>query len=268
MKRKYYGILVLSLLLILGGCKTSTPQTIPETTEVTVATPLAKHTDDADAPPSEPTATSSPADPDAPISIVGFTPDGDPFQGNPNASVIIEEFSSYQCPFCTRYVQQTYPRIHEEYVATGLILYIFHDYPLPGQTQSPLAAEAANCAGDIAGAEAYWHMHDYLFLEQQAWSKNRTLEVLKAQAAKMDLDTDAFATCLDNHTTRKEVEADTQIGSKRGVRGTPTFFINGQPLVGAQPFEAFAEVIDPLIVAGGGDVAIRPTPRTDHHGRV
>lgn len=72
---------------------------------------------------------------------------GEPFRGDPAVPVVIEEFSSYQCPFCARYVRESYPQVVADYVETGKVLYIFRDFPLPNQPQSPLAAEAANCAG-------------------------------------------------------------------------------------------------------------------------
>lgn len=264
--KKYFGILVLSLVFVLNGCMprtldmTATPTAFPA-----IATATAKANVAAPPPPIAtapgPVDTAGDGEGHEPSSTVGFMPDGRPFQGNPKATIIVEEFSSYQCPFCTRYVQESYPRIQEEYIKTGLILYLFRDYPLPGQTQSPLAAEAARCAGDVGGAENYWVMHDYLFLNQSAWSgKNKATEVFKAQARKMELDSDAFAQCLDDQVFSQDVAADSEEGNQRGVRGTPTFFINGRPLVGAQPFEAFAEVIDPLIAEGGGAVVERPTP--------
>ena len=100
---------------------------------------------------------------------VGFTSEGHPFQGNPDAAVTIEEYSSYQCPFCGRYFSGAYPELKRQYVETGKVLYIFKDFPLSGQPQSPKAAEAARCAGDIDGAQAYWDMHDRLFTGQRDW---------------------------------------------------------------------------------------------------
>ena len=90
----------------------------------------------------------------------GFTPEGEPFKGNPAAAVVIEEFSSFQCPFCGRYFRDTYPEVVANYVQPGLVLYVFRDYPLPSQPQSSLAAEAANCAGQVAGGSGFWAMHD------------------------------------------------------------------------------------------------------------
>jgi protein-disulfide isomerase len=197
----------------------------------------------------------------------GFTEEGEPFKGDPTAPVVIEEFSSYQCPFCARYVQESYPQVVADYVETGKALYIFRDFPLPNQPQSPLAAEAANCAGQVGGGSAYWAMHDRLFERQPEWSgKENADAIFKRYAEELALDTAGFGGCLDSRATRPLVTADAAEGSAWGVTGTPTFFINGQPLVGAQPYAIIAQAIDaaltgePPIVAEPAAPVPAPTP--------
>jgi protein-disulfide isomerase len=175
----------------------------------------------------------------------GFTNHGEPFRGNPAAAVVIEEFSSYQCPFCGKYFRESYPQVMADYVETGQVLYIFRDFPLASQPQSRLAAESANCAGSVGGGDTYWTMHDLLFERQAEWSGRREADaIFKEYAIELGLNTDLFGECLDSGATRADVEADAAEGTQRGVRGTPTFFINGQPLVGAQPYEIFRRVIE------------------------
>jgi len=175
----------------------------------------------------------------------GFTAQGEPFKGDPAAPVVIEEFSSYQCSFCRQYFQESYPQVMANYVETGQVLYVFRDFPLPAQRQSPLAAEAANCAGQIGGVSAYWAMHDRLFERQAEWSGKESADaVFKGYAEELGLDAAAFGECLDSGATRARVEADGAAGGARGVRGTPTFFVNGQPLVGTQPYAVIAQAID------------------------
>lgn len=191
--------------------------------------------------------------------VKGFTEEGHAFHGALDAPVLIEEFSSYQCPFCARYVAETYPAIIERYVLTGKVRYVFRDFPLAGQRQSQPAAEAVNCAGEVGGAEAFWAMHDVIFREQQTWAQAEDAGALFRRYAEiLGLDGRAFATCLSARTTRAKVEADAAEGARRGVGGTPTFFINGQRLVGAQPLEAFVQVIEQAL---GGEAAAIPTPR-------
>ena len=175
----------------------------------------------------------------------GFTDQGEPFRGDPNAPVVIEEFSSYQCPFCTKYFLESYPLVVSNHVETGQALYIFRDFPLRNQPQSSLASEAANCAGRLGGGSTYWMMHDWLFERQTDWSGERNAAALfEGYANELGLDVTSFGECLDSGATRSQVEADAAEGGARGVRGTPAFFINGQPLVGAQPYAVIAQVID------------------------
>ncbi len=193
------------------------------------------------------TATTSVDDalPEGQLFTVGFTPEGNAFKGDPGAPVTIEEFSSYQCPFCGRFFAQTYPDLMSRYVEKGQVLYIFKDFPLAGQPQSPKAAEAARCAGEIDGAQAFWDMHDRLFASQREWSgRSDADQVFKGYAAELGPDQDAFEKCLDSGRMADQVQADWQEGRTRGVNGTPSFFINGQLLVGAQPIDAFASAID------------------------
>jgi protein-disulfide isomerase len=174
-----------------------------------------------------------------------FTEQGDPFRGDPAAPVVFEEFSSYQCGFCGKYFRESFPQVIANYVETGQVLYVFQDFPLPGQPQSPLAAEAANCAGATGDGSTYWAMHDVLFARQAEWSgRGNARDIFEGYAAELGLGAANFGECLDSGVTRAQSEADVAEGIARGVRGTPTFFINGQPLVGAQPYGVIAKAID------------------------
>jgi protein-disulfide isomerase len=163
--------------------------------------------------------------------------DDDPIKGNKNAPVTIVEFSDYQCPFCGRYFSQTYPQILKQYVNTGKVKYVFRDFPLSFHKNAQKAAEAAECAHE---QDKYWEMHDKLFENQ----RNLDIASLKQYAADINLDTKKFNSCLDSGKYASEVQKDFNEGSRYGVSGTPTFFINGIKLVGAQPLSAFKQVID------------------------
>jgi protein-disulfide isomerase len=183
--------------------------------------------------------------PEGQLFTVGFTEEGNAFKGDPNASVTVEEYSSFQCPFCGRFFAETYPDLISEYVEQGKVLYIFNDFPLAGQPQSPKAAEAARCAGDVGGAQAFWDMHDTIFGNQSEWSgQSDADELFKGYAAELAVDQAAFDECLDSGRMADLVQADWQEGRARGVNGTPSFFINDELLVGAQPFQAFASALD------------------------
>ena len=270
---------LLLLALTLTGCLAATSSPIKAVSEppVVEAAPPIENTEADESPPA--VAAASPVEntqadelpPDGNSSDYqeGFTEQGEPFKGNPAAAVVIEEFSSYQCPFCAKYFQETQPQVMENYVRTGQVLYIYRDFPLPSQPQSQPAAEAANCAGQIGGGSAYWAMHDRIFERQREWSgKGNAGAIFEGYAGELGLDVDGFRECLDSGATQAQVQADSVEGNERGVTGTPTFFINGRPLVGAQPFAAFVQAINGAMAGEEPATAepaappVRPTPAT------
>jgi protein-disulfide isomerase len=165
--------------------------------------------------------------------------------GDPDAPVVIVEYTDFQCPFCTRHFQQTYPQILADYVETGIVRYVFKDFPLTNiHPQAVAAAEAARCAGDQG---AYLEMHDLLFSRQDTWNgRTDTTTIFTEFADSLGLDTNTFSACLENHDHEEAVYADLQEGQELGVRGTPAFFINGFLLSGAQPFSTFQQAIAEL----------------------
>ncbi len=182
----------------------------------------------------EPTAPAGPVD--VPTDDIAFA------IGDPGAAVTIVEYTDYQCPYCARHFQQTFPRIKENYVDTGQVYYVFKDFPLTSiHAQAVDAAEAARCAGEQG---AYLEMHNALFLRQQDWADNRAAnDVFVEMAGQIGLDADSFAACLESGKYESAVMADLDEGVSFGVRGTPAFFINGNFLSGAQPYDVFVQAI-------------------------
>jgi protein-disulfide isomerase len=180
------------------------------------------------------TPTQKPQTPSEPVEV---SIDDDAIKGDPNAPVTIIEFSDYECPFCGKYFEQTYPQIKEEYVDTGKVRLVFRDFPLGFHDYAQKAGEAAECAGEQG---KYWEMHDKLFENQDSLD----VSSLKQYAQDIGLDTASFNSCLDSGMMEDEVKSDMDEGQDYGVTGTPAFFINGIPLTGAQPFSAFKEIID------------------------
>ncbi len=158
----------------------------------------------------------------------------DPIYGSPDAPVIIVEFSDFQCPYCSR-VNPTMEQIKSTY--GDKVAIVFRDFPLPMHKEAPKAGEAGQCANDQG---KFWEYHDKLFENQRALTDDK----LKAYAGELGLDVTAFSSCLDSGKYTAEVEADKKAGAAVGVAGTPAFFINGQFLNGARPFDSFKELID------------------------
>ncbi|MGB3713806.1 MAG: thioredoxin domain-containing protein [Candidatus Promineifilaceae bacterium] len=168
--------------------------------------------------------------------------------GDPDAPITIIEYTDFQCPYCSRHFQQTYPQIVDQYVDTGIVQYVFKDFPLTQiHPQALQASEAARCAMDQG---AFLEMHDIIFNRQQEWGITDPVEVFTGYAGELDLDADAFSECLNSNQHEAAVIADLQEGVALGVTGTPSFFINGYGLTGAQPFEAFQQAIDSLMQQG------------------
>jgi protein-disulfide isomerase len=149
------------------------------------------------------------------------------------------EFSDFNCPYCGRFARDTLSPLLENY--EGQVQFVYRDFPILGES-SLQAALAGKCADDEG---VFWEYHDLLFENQG--SLDRTLFLSLAET--LELDTAQFAACLDDPATSDEVLADFTEGQRLSVSGTPTFFINGRRVVGAQPYQAFQVVIDEEIAA-------------------
>lgn len=175
---------------------------------------------------------------------VGFTQEGFPFRGEPDAPVVMEEYSDYQCPFCGRFVDETLPSVEENQIANGEVVLVFYDFPLTSiHPQAMTAHQAAYCAGE-AGAAAYWEMHDTLFANINEWSGSSTaLENFVDYAVAMGFDDGEFTECVTSNKYEARVQNGLDLGRSRGVNSTPSFFLNNQSLTGAQPLEVFNDAI-------------------------
>lgn len=140
------------------------------------------------------------------------------------------------------------PALLQQYVDTGKAQFVYKHSAFLGQ-ESVWAAQAAECAADQG---KFWEYHNLLFERQNgenqgAFSKDNLVGFGK----DLGLDMARFESCVREDKTLARVQADTQEGKQFGVRGTPTFFVNGQPLVGAQPIQAFQKAIDAALQGGG-----------------
>ncbi len=129
----------------------------------------------------------------------------------------------------------------QPYIDSGKVNLVYKHSAFLGQ-ESVWAAQAAECAADLG---KFWEYHDLLFDKQNGENVGLfTKEKLIAYAKELNLDAAKFDPCLQQDKTLQRVISDTQEGRQVGVTGTPTFFINGKPLVGAQPLQAFQQAID------------------------
>jgi protein-disulfide isomerase len=164
-----------------------------------------------------------------------------PVKGPASAPVTLVAWSDFQCPFCSRAVP-TVRQLEDAY--KGKLRIAFKQFPLPFHDKAHLAAEAALAANEQG---KFWQMHDKLFANQQALDRPS----LEKYAEELGLDMGKFKAALDSGKFKDKVDAEDKEGAGFGVTGTPTFFINGTRLVGAQPFEAFKAAIDKELKAKG-----------------
>jgi protein-disulfide isomerase len=170
--------------------------------------------------------------PSAPTQVP-LRPD-DPLKGNPRAPVTLVVFSDFQCPFCSRAIP-TLRQIEQTYGEK--VKLVWKHQPLPMHTNAIPAAEAAEAAREQG---KFWQMHDKLFESQTSL----TPETFEQRAREIGLDLGRFRESLQSHRNRHRIDEDMALAGRVGATGTPTFFVNGEKVVGAQPFEAFKSVID------------------------
>ena len=162
---------------------------------------------------------------------------GAPTQGPDDAVVTIVEFSDFQCPFCNR-VTPTLAKIRDTY--GDKVRIAFKHMPLSIHPQAP-QAHAASEAAHRQGK--FWEMHDRIFQNQ----RDLSIATLEGHARAIGLDMDRYGKDVADAALKKKIDADMDQASDLGVTGTPSFFINGRYLSGAQPFENFKRLIDDAI---------------------
>ncbi len=167
--------------------------------------------------------------------------------GNPNAKVVIVEYSDLECPFCKSF-HPTMERLMNEYAKDGQVAWVYRHWPLPFHTKAPHEAEATECANKLGGNTKFWEFANKVF-EVTPGNNGLDEAELPKIAKNIGLDETAFATCLASGEMKTIVDKDLASGVKAGVQGTPFSFVlvDKKPVSsinGAQPYEAVKAVID------------------------
>jgi protein-disulfide isomerase len=150
-----------------------------------------------------------------------------PARGQASAPVTVVEFGDFQCPACGYFATQLEPAFIKDYIDTGKVRFLFHDFPLAQHRNAVIAAEAVHSAGDQG---KYWEMHDLMYARQNEWAESQQPEALFATyAQELQLNMDEFQQALSSHKHRADVVAAGQAATTAGVRSTPTFVIDGKP---------------------------------------
>ncbi len=203
--------------------------------------------------------------------------DGELFRGDATATVAIIEYGDIECPFCRRFKQDIYPKIFDDYIKTGKARFYYRDMPLTFHEHALSAARAEHCAGEQG---KFWDMHDSLFIDTPGLIGPGGRKIMLTQsdiderARTLGLDTAKLDGCMASTRYADVIKHSSDEAARMNIEGTLTFLIgtvgaNGnimsvkKPLVGAQPFEAFKAVIDPLLapVVASGHVS-QPLPES------
>jgi protein-disulfide isomerase len=171
--------------------------------------------------------------------------------GRADAPLTLVEFTDFQCPFCRRFHDRTWPEVKKNYVDTGKLRYLVLDLPLPFHAGALPSALGAHCAAEQG---KYWPMHDRLFgiAEDQL-----TAAHIRELALSLGVDASRYDACLAAAKTTAAIDASSKAANNVGLTGTPSFVlghatgdaVDGAAIVGAQPYEVFAARIDSALSA-------------------
>ena len=174
--------------------------------------------------------------------------EGTPSVGDPNAPVVIIEFSDFECPFCAKFVKEIFPELKAKYIDTGEVQFVFRHLPLTAiHKRARRAAEAAECA---ATKGKFWEMHDRLFTDATKLADSD----LGASAKAVGLDPDAYERCMTDHAAAI-VEKDAELARRLGLGSTPVFLVGRRErdevrvsvvVSGAKPLAEFDRVLAQL----------------------
>jgi len=166
------------------------------------------------------------------------------FLGSATAPVTMVEYTDYQCPYCQRYYFDAFQKIKDNYIKTGKVKYEVKSFPLNFHPAAKPAAIASKCALE---QEAFWPMHKKIFTLQAEWSNSdNENQNFTTYAFELGLDANKFSACLKSSADKYEKIRDTETaeGNSDGFSGTPSFTINDQKIVGAQPYANFVKAIE------------------------
>jgi protein-disulfide isomerase len=164
--------------------------------------------------------------------------------GADSAKVEVTEYSDFECPFCASFATVQMPVIRQQLIATGKVRWRYRDFPLPSHQYSRYAALAAQCGGEQG---KFWEMHDQVFTNHQwAQTGKNPSALFRDFARTIGLDLDKYDACVDGQRYAGRIQASVQEGEALGVRGTPSFFVNGRPFQGRATSDDFKALVDSL----------------------
>jgi protein-disulfide isomerase len=179
-----------------------------------------------------------------PVTLEGQTADLESvgvILGRTDAPVVIVEYADFACSACAEFAGDTWPALLHDYVETGVVRWHLVPFEL-GFRNSEEGARAGMCAASL---DRFWPMHDLLYARREEWEgERRPKAALVAIAIDAGVDPAAFQACYESDAMREPLEAANRAARSEGIRGTPTFFVNGVRVQGALPLEVMVELIE------------------------
>jgi len=169
-------------------------------------------------------------------------------KGSPRAPIVVYEMSDFQCPYCRQHSVDVFPVLERSYIGTGKVRWVFINFPLTSvHANAAAAAELALCG---ARQGKFWPLHDLIFKYQETWAPLREPgPFLLSLADSAGAPRQPIEACLTSAAARDELKADAEGAQRSGAQSTPTFYIDGGLLVGAQPIEVWKQVLDSIYQA-------------------
>lgn len=194
----------------------------------------------------------------------GFTADGYPFLGSPEAPIVLIEYSDFHCPFCRQHNQETLPLYREQFIQSGMVQYVAKDFPLETLHPDARAAHRAAWCVALQSTDAFWWMHDQLYATQTQHARTDDAAAFyealvvrhnEQQAGVESIDVGAFMTCQVDYSNEvnERIDISIQTAVAAGFNGTPTFVLHFRdqperalPLRGAYEYDVFVQVTENL----------------------
>jgi protein-disulfide isomerase len=166
-------------------------------------------------------------------------------KGSPKAPVTVYEMSDFQCPYCRSFALEIFPELDRRYIKTGKVRWVFINFPLTSiHRNAAAAAELAMCAAKQGG---FWKVHDFLFQHQATWSPlNEAGPFFVSLADSAGLSKNALIACVAAPETMEDLKAEAEGAERAGAASTPSFYVEGGLMTGAQPASVFGQVLDSI----------------------
>lgn len=177
-------------------------------------------------------------------------------KGSPTAPVTVYEMADFQCPYCKKFAQETFPQIERSYITPGKVRWVFINFPLT--STHPNAAAAGQLGLCAAKQQGFWRIHDLLFQYQDTWAPLKEAgPFFVSLADSAGLSKKALLACLEAPQTLADLKAEAEGSQRSGATSTPTFYIEGGLMEGALPFDVFKRVLDSVYAEKTGRAGSR-----------